>query len=71
MALIEVLHRSHKMKKQEKRLKPRNPLVAQAMFMKAGWKEKSTKAQRRGDKVALRQGKSKDFFQTAPMMAAV
>ena len=61
-------------KKQEKRLKPRNPLVAQAMFMKAGWKEKSTKAQRRGDKVALRNGKSylKDFFQaTAHYLSAV
>lgn len=55
------------MKKQEKKLKPRNPLVAQAMFMKAGWKEKSKKAQRRDDKIALRNGKLylKDFFQAA------
>jgi hypothetical protein len=53
------------MKKQEKKLKPRNPLVAKAMFLKAGWKEKSAKAQRRDDKIALRSGKSylKDFFQ--------
>lgn len=53
------------MKKQEKKLKPRNPLVAQAMFMKAGWKDKSKKAQRRDDKIALRNGKLylKDFFQ--------
>jgi hypothetical protein len=42
--------------KQEKRLKPRNPLVAQVIFKKAGWKEKSGKAQRRDDKIALRRG---------------
>lgn len=52
-------------KQKEKRLKPRNPLVAQAMFKK-GWTEKSGKARRRDDKVALKSGKSylKDFFQT-------
>lgn len=51
-------------KKKEKRLKPRNPLVAEAMFKK-GWTEKSSKAQRRDDKMMLKSGKSylKDFFQ--------
>jgi hypothetical protein len=59
------------MKKQEKKLKPRNPIVAPAFFRKAGWTEKSGKAQRRDDKVALRRdregGKSyfKDFFQAS------
>ena len=50
--------------KKEQRLKPRNPLVAQAMFKK-GWTEKSDKARRRDDKMALKSGKSylKDFFQ--------
>lgn len=57
--------------KKEKRLKPRNPLVAQAMFKK-GWTEKSGKAKRRDDKMALKSGKSKDFFQAvfSGMMAA-
>lgn len=56
----------------EKRLKPRNPLVAVALFKKSGWTEKSGKAKRRDDKIALRKdSKSKDFFQTAPMLAAV
>jgi hypothetical protein len=56
----------------EKRLKPRNHLVAVALFKKAGWTEKSGKAKRRDEKAALRkESKSKDFFQTAPMMAAV
>ena len=64
-------------KKQEKRLKPRNPLVAQAMFKKAGWNEKSGKAQRRDDKIALRRGSangksySKDFFQATTAYFAV
>lgn len=55
----------------EKRLKPRNPLVAVALFKKAGWTEKSGKAKRRDEKVALRkESKSKDFFQTAALLAA-
>lgn len=49
-----------------KRIKPRNPLVAVALFKKAGWTEKSGKAKRRDEKVALRrESKSKDFFQAS------
>lgn len=53
------------------RLKPRNPLVAQAMFKK-GWTEKSGKARRRDDKMALKNGKSylKDLFQVNIAMFA-
>lgn len=61
----------------EKRLKPRNPLVAQAMFKK-GWTEKSGKAKRRDDKMMLKTGKYysekvsnlKDFFQVNIAMFA-
>ena len=35
------------------RVKPRNPLVAPAKFRKAGAHEKTVKAQRRNDKLAL------------------
>ncbi len=57
--------------KEKKRLKPRNPVVVPALFRKAGWTEKSGKATRRDDKISLRkESKSKDFFQTAPMLAA-
>lgn len=38
------------------RLAPRNPLVAPAKFRKAGAHEKSNKAHRRTDKIALRRG---------------
>jgi hypothetical protein len=59
------------MKKQEKRLKPRNPLIAVALFKKAGWTEKSGKAKRRDDKISLRkESKSKDFFHTAMQIGA-
>lgn len=55
----------------DKRLKPRNPLVAVALFKKAGWTEKSSKAKRRDDKISLRkESKSKDFFQTAPSIGS-
>lgn len=60
------------MKKKEKRLKPRNPFVAEAIFKK-GWTEKSSKAQRRDDKMALKRGKfsMKDFFQALIAMPMV
>lgn len=38
------------------KLTPRNPLVAAALFRKAGEHRKTGKAQRRQDKMALRQG---------------
>jgi hypothetical protein len=51
-----------KKKSTQPALKPRNPLVAQLMFKRDGWKEKSSKAQRRSDKISLRRS-VKDVFQ--------
>jgi hypothetical protein len=58
----------------KKKIKPRNPLVAPALFKKAGWKEKSSKAQRRDDKISLRRevkSAVRDFFQVSALYLRV
>lgn len=57
-----------KKKSAQPALKPRNPLVAQLVFKREGWKEKSSKAQRRSDKINLR-CKLKDVFQIMILVA--
>lgn len=51
-----------KKKSAQPAIKPRNPLVAQLMFKRKGWKEKSSKAQRLSDNINVR-CKLKDVFQ--------